>query len=172
MNRLTLRPLRPADEPAARRAHEEMAAEGFDFLLGWDGVSTFDDYLDQLDRQERGEGLESWQVPASFRVADVDGDIVGRVHLRHRLNDRLRQEGGHVGFGVLEAHRRRGFARRILQLACQELAALDVDRVLVTCADDNLASRRVIERSGGQLDDLVPRHGGGSTRRYWIVLRA
>jgi predicted acetyltransferase len=44
-----------------------------------------------------------------------------------------------------------------------------LDRVLVTCSDDNLASIRIIERAGGVLDDVVARPSGGVTRRYWVT---
>jgi predicted acetyltransferase len=48
--------------------------------------------------------------------------------------------------------------------------ALGIDRLLVTCDDDNVASQGVIERCGGVLEDKRGREGGGMTRRYWIDL--
>jgi predicted acetyltransferase len=42
--------------------------------------------------------------------------------------------------------------------------SLGVDRVLVTCDEDNLASARTIERGGGVYEDT--RNG---KRRYWIA---
>jgi len=38
----------------------------------------------------------------------------------------------------------------------------------VTCDDNNAASRRVIERCGGVLEDVRLTESGGTTRRYWI----
>jgi predicted acetyltransferase len=46
---------------------------------------------------------------------------------------------------------------------------LGIDRLLVTCDETNLASRAVIERCGGVLEDARPRDDG-ITRRYWIAL--
>ena len=44
-----------------------------------------------------------------------------------------------------------------------------VDRVLVTCDDDNAASAAMIERCGGVLDnEVTPINGGGLVRRYWV----
>lgn len=43
------------------------------------------------------------------------------------------------------------------------VASLGIHRVLVTCDADNLASRRVIERNGGVLEDQR-----GTKLRYWI----
>jgi predicted acetyltransferase len=46
--------------------------------------------------------------------------------------------------------------------------ALGLDRVLVTCDDENLASARTIERCGGVLEEVRDTELG-HTRRYWIV---
>ena len=43
-----------------------------------------------------------------------------------------------------------------------------VDRVLVTCDDDNEGSFRAIERCGGVLESVVPGADGPRKRRYWI----
>jgi predicted acetyltransferase len=47
--------------------------------------------------------------------------------------------------------------------------SLGVDRVLITCDEDNEASRRIIEHHGGRFENHYrPPHGGTPTRRYWI----
>jgi predicted acetyltransferase len=90
--------------------------------------------------------------------------------LRHALNDDLRRNGGHVGYAVRPAHRRRGYATEILRQSLVVLRALGVERVLVTCDDDNIGSATVIERCGGVLQDVVPAAAADATpiRRYWI----
>jgi predicted acetyltransferase len=40
---------------------------------------------------------------------------------------------------------------------------------LVTCDVDNIASINVIERHGGQLQDVRPGSNGVPKRRYWIT---
>lgn len=47
------------------------------------------------------------------------------------------------------------------------LADLGVDRVPVTCDDDNEPSIRIIEGSGGILENVVATDKG-FTRRYWL----
>src|SRR5262245_31363391 len=43
------------------------------------------------------------------------GKVVGRIALRHHLNDRLREFGGHIGYEVRPSCRRRGIAKEILK---------------------------------------------------------
>jgi GNAT superfamily N-acetyltransferase len=83
----------------------------------------------------------------------VDGaDYLGTVIVRHRLTPALERAGGHIGYHVVPGRRRRGHATQMLaqaKLVCQELG---LSEILVTCAEDNLGSRRVIEANGGALD--------------------
>jgi predicted acetyltransferase len=108
-------------------------------------------------------------VPATFLVADVEGALVGRVSIRHELNDYLARVGGHIGYGVRPRHRRRGFATEILRQALVVARAEGVEPVLVTCDEDNLASATVIERVGGSLEGVSPGPNGVPMRRYWIT---
>jgi predicted acetyltransferase len=47
--------------------------------------------------------------------------------------------------------------------------SVGVERVLVTCDEDNLASAKVIERCGGVFESVVDQPDGGTRLlRYWI----
>ena len=48
-------------------------------------------------------------------------------------------------------------------------AEWSIDRVLITCDDDNPGSRLIIERNGGVLEDVVPQPDRNvPKRRYWV----
>jgi predicted acetyltransferase len=165
---LVLRSLRLDDEAVFRRGHAAMAAEGFTFGLWFEEGMDFADYVSLVDRRGRGLDLTGRLVPSTFLVADVGGEIVGRASIRHELNEFLVQEGGHIGYGVLREHRRRGYATEILRRSLDVTDGLGIDRVLVTCDDDNVGSATVIERCGGVLDSHVTGESGTLMRRYWI----
>jgi len=48
---------------------------------------------------------------------------------------------------------------------------IEEDKILITCADDNIGSYKIIEANGGQLENKVENEDCGEkflTRRYWI----
>lgn len=164
---LALRPLTAADEREAWRAHDELTRDGFAFLPGasrddWQG------YLAHLADERAGVRLRPGRVPATFLVADVDGALVGRVSVRHTLNDALARVGGHIGYAVRPAYRCRGHATAMLRRSLVLVRSVGVESALVTCDDDNVASARVIERCGGVLQDLVTTDDGPPKRRYLV----
>ena len=104
-----------------------------------------------------------WHVPCTT-LWWVDGDAyLGRLAIRHTLNDFLLDVGGHIGYDVRPTRRREGHATAMLRQALPWAHDLGIDRALVTCDEDNLASVRVIEAAGGELEDVR-----GVKRRYWV----
>ncbi|QKE85684.1 GNAT family N-acetyltransferase [Arthrobacter sp. NEB 688] len=109
-------------------------------------------------------------VPCTFLwvVDDARPDEhLGSLAIRHRLTPFLIEIGGHIGYSVRPSARGRGIATEALRLSLPFCRDLGLDEVLVTCSEENLASARVIEASGGVLEDV--RH---LMRRYWIDLDA
>ncbi|UQN29433.1 GNAT family N-acetyltransferase [Brachybacterium kimchii] len=91
------------------------------------------------------------------------GPLLGFLALRHHLNRFLLTQGGHIGYSVRPSARRRGVAGAALAVGLSEAAGLGIDPVLVCCAETNEASRRTIERNGGQYESSIGEH-----RRYWF----
>lgn len=164
---LHLRPLGPDDEDEFLAAHRTMVEEtGFTFALNYDDGMAWDDYVRRLDDIRRGLGLPEDRVPGTFLAVDVSGTIVGRVSIRHELNDWLAAQGGHIGYGILPDHRRRGHATETLRQALVIARSVGVSRSLLCCDDDNVGSATVIERCGGVLESVID-GDDGPFRRYW-----
>jgi predicted acetyltransferase len=72
--------------------------------------------------------------------------------LRHSLNDFLRRLGGHIGYIVVPDHRGRGHATEMLRQGLDLARSMGLEKVLVTCDEGNVASRRTIEKCGGEYE--------------------
>lgn len=165
---MELRALQVEDEAEARAAHAELAAEGFDFLPFHEPSEPWAAYLERIERLSHGDGLASELVPWTDLYGVIDGVVVGRVSVRHRLTEGLLHVGGHIGYGVRRAYRRRGYATELLRAGLRIAHGLGVDPALVTCDDDNVGSAACIERCGGVLEDVRPTTDGSPKRRYWV----
>jgi predicted acetyltransferase len=108
-------------------------------------------------------------VHATYWWIVDDGEVVGSISLRHRLNEFLLQAGGQIGYSVRPSARRRGLASWALGEVLTHARTRGLDRVMISCRDDNPGSARTIERNGGVLED-VRETSLGLTRRYWITL--
>ncbi|MCX5316138.1 GNAT family N-acetyltransferase [Streptomyces sp. NBC_00154] len=97
----------------------------------------------------------------------VEGDrVLGGIALQHGLNDFVLQFG-HIGYGIRPSSRRRGLATWVLGRMLDEARALGLDRVLIICEVDNIASVKTITNHGGVLEDVRDTELG-AVRRYWI----
>lgn len=134
-----------------------------------EGTAT--DWLDQAAAdfgamvEVRSRLRQMWGVPVTELWYVDDDRYLGTVMIRHELTSTLRHEGGHIGYHVVPAERRRGYATAMLAGARDWCKGFGLTRVLLTCDDDNLGSRRVIEANGGILESNTE-----GIRRYWIDL--
>ena len=161
------------EEDEFLRAHRATTPDVPNFLHYYDEGMSFVRYLEVLAERARGENLPPGHVPSTFLFAYDGSRIVGRVSIRRTLNAFLLRVGGHIGYAVVPEFRRRGYATAMLRLAlrvAREQFALD--RVLLTCDDDNVGSIRTIEKNGGVLENVVSGPDlAKPKRRYWIDVR-
>ena len=127
----------------------------------------FDNYCENLEVKDETGGL----VPDStFFCLDEDRNIiVGAVNIRHYLNDALLLNGGHIGDGVRPSERRKGYATRMIRLALDECRKLGIQKVLMVCDKENIASAKTIIKNGGVLENEID-VDGVIEQRYWIEL--
>jgi predicted acetyltransferase len=170
---LVLRVPRKDEEDEFLRAHRATSPEVPSFLHYYREGMPFGRFLEVLADQQRGVNLPPDHVPSTFLFAFVGRRIVGRVSIRHSLNTALERVGGHIGYVVVPEFRRRGYATEMLRQSIEiARSTLGIDRILVTCDDDNVGSMKTIEKNGGVLENVVTGADlAKPKRRYWIKVR-
>ena len=101
----------------------------------------------------------------------ADDAVVGCIELHHTLNESLAVSGGHIGFSVVPAERRKGYATEMLRQMINVAKKLEIDKVLLTCDTDNIGSYKTIEACGGKREQEEPFEPDGEPYyKYWIEL--
>jgi predicted acetyltransferase len=129
----------------------------------------FEAYVETLLSREH-------QPPAEFVCdtvywAHYQGEVVGRISIRHDLNDFLRKAGGHIGYITRPSFRRNGIASEMLRLMLETEKARAIGKLLLTCDAGNAASEKTILKNGGKFEceiDVAP--GRPRKKRFWIEL--
>ncbi len=112
------------------------------------------------------------RVPENVYWAVDANEVVGRIALRHFLNENLKEFGGHIGYEVRPSSRRKGFAKEMLRLLLQTPRAKEIGELLLTCSPDNIASHKTITANGGALTGTAyVEKWQRNTNYYWIDLR-
>lgn len=125
------------------------------------------DLLERGDPALTGPG----RMPEMIYWLIDGGEYIGRVSLRHAVNDWVRTIGGHIGYEIRPSRRRRGYGTLILRLALPHAREMGLTRVLITCDEDNIGSKKIIEANGGRFETAVTVPGHRSRKlRYWIDL--
>ena len=129
----------------------------------------FDYYLEHLEIKEETNG----KVPASvFFLLDEERNILlGAVNIRHYLNESLLKYAGHIGDGIRPSERGKGYGTKLISLALEECKKLGINKVLMVCNKENIASAKTIINNGGILENEILSEKGTIEQRYWINLK-
>jgi predicted acetyltransferase len=161
----------PRYEAAILDAVAEMQAIG-----EWDispnaFAERFDDILREIAAAKDPATAPPGVVPyEDFWLMD-DDTWIGQLTLRLHLNEQFLHSGGHIGYVVRPSKRRCGYGRALLRLGLDQARERGLGRVLLTCNETNIGSRKIIEANGGQLENAVVVTGQADKKlRYWIGL--
>ena len=131
---------------------------------------AYDLFIDQLNMREQGLYEPKTNVPDELYVmVNQQDDFIGVISLRAYLNEHLLAYDGHIGYGIHPKHRKKGYAKVMLKLALDIYKKRQILKVLVTCNEENIASKKVIESCHGVLENKVYKTDG-YILRYWISL--
>lgn len=136
-------------------------------------AANFDEFVKNLstDRGVAHQPYQDWvePVPETILWMVKDGEYMGSVGIRHRLNWHLERLGGHLHFILRPSLRGKGFGKKMLLKAIPFANYLGIEKALITVDPQNTAAQHIIESCGGEMiDDTTATEQFPSRRRYWL----
>jgi predicted acetyltransferase len=143
---------------------------GTSFGRGETDLKTF---LQQCRDAESLDKVPADLVPQStFWLVAANKNVIGIVRVRHRLNERLLQYGGNIGYYVRPSERGNGYGKMLLRCGLEKFRLLGGRRALLTVNPLNIASKHIVLANGGVQDgqgiDPISRE---IVDRFWIELK-
>lgn len=165
--KIELRPLSETDGQDIFEMIQEigLGENGFTTNFPESSYEDFKSSLPGLIEISHGNHLPDGYVPQTIYWMFIDDRPVGYGKLRHRLNEKLLKYGGHVGYIVRPSERGKGYGILFLRELMKAAKLIGIQKLLITCDEDNMRSRRVVERNSGKLEEIE-----NGICRYWIEL--
>lgn len=145
-------------------------------INGSGGLDRYEDYNEWLIKVENDldiPNIPEDRVPANtyFFVRTSDDKILGMINIRHKLNEFLQNEGGHIGYSIRPTERKKGYGSLMLKLGLEKCREINLNKVLITCDKSNIASAKVIQNNNGILEnEIYSKTFSEVIQRYWIYL--
>ena len=139
---------------------------------GLDRIKDFDKWLEKVQNDLSIDTIDKNRIPATkyLTIRKSDKKIVGNLQIRHLLNEKLLNYGGHIGDSIRPSERRKGYATEQIRLALKKCKELGIDRVLMDCDKNNIGSAKAIQNNGGILENEIYVKNE-LVQRYWISLK-
>ncbi|MGP4071540.1 GNAT family N-acetyltransferase [Piscibacillus sp. B03] len=130
----------------------------------------YEAFVERWQNESQGVIREGWVANTTYFLVNDEGRILGSCNIRHDLNEKLLQIGGHVGYGVRPTERGKGHATFMLKACLNRLQEMGIKKALITCNEGNIGSKKVIVNNGGVQDQSFTEDDGTVVNRFWIEL--
>ena len=140
------------------------------------GTGGLDRYLEnyqgwlELIEKDKTRILNEERVPSeTYYLVNEQNNILGMLNIRLQLNEKLKEYGGHIGYGIRPSERRKGYNKINLYLGLLRCQELGLKEVLLDCRSDNEGSYRTMEALGGiRIKEYYSETHGYNVYRYLI----
>lgn len=134
---------------------------------------SYEEWLNDCEADKTVEERNpDWANATNYLLVDENNHVYGISQIRHSLKGQLINIGGNIGYAIRPTERRKGYGTIQLQLLLEKAKVLGLNKVLVTCRENNIGSKKTIENCLGEQDTSAPsKHPNIMELRYWINIR-
>lgn len=136
-------------------------------------IDNGEEYVKKCMDYEKPETLPEGRVIATqfLFIRRSDNRLVGMIQVRHYFNDYLEKFGGNIGYSIRPGERRKGYGKEMLKSVLPFCRNIGLERVLITCLEDNIGSEKTILANGGVYESTVYEPNENvNLKRFWIEL--
>ncbi|MGT2911269.1 GNAT family N-acetyltransferase [Streptococcus cameli] len=118
------------------------------------------DYIEDLPKaiaagqqSEIKEEGQTWSTYSTY-YAFIDGEIAGFIRCFWEADNPMVQNLGQLGYMSSPSYRRQGVVEKLIAFAMAQFVEKGFRRIFLVADKENLASRSLIEKMGGQLEQI------------------
>ncbi len=116
----------------------------------------------------------SGRLPTSEYELFDENINVGKIQIRHKPSHGVgipESMASHVYYEILSEYRSKGYGKQILALGLEEAKKIGLAEISITCMEDNIGSKKIIEANEGVFveDAMIPEEGK-KMLKYRILL--
>lgn len=136
------------------------------------GIIDFSAYVQGLLDAEQGVNIACGYAPCYHYWLINHDIIIGAIRIRYDIEDKfLALEAGHIGYDIAPSFRGQGYGTKMLAFALPLARELGIKSAIIVADENNLASRKMIEANGGQLQSVkYSKMSGVTLAKYEIDL--
>ena len=133
---------------------------------------SFEEVLEKnlnMEYEECAKKEKRSQSKTFLLIRKNDNKIVGSINVRWNLSKEMLNFGGHIGYGIRPTERRKGYNKINLYLGLIEAKKLGLEKVMLDCDVNNIASDKTLKALGGILTKTeIDPSDGILTNVYWF----
>lgn len=148
------------------RELDELNEEPVPFILKFK-ENNFCDLIKKIKNFSKGIGIpEGFVAHSTYWLLNAN-KIIGVANIRHKLTEKLKYNGGIIGYGIRPSERKKGYGTILLKLALMKANEMNIDNILITCNKSNIPSSKIIIKNGGEFDseEIIDNE---IMQRFWI----
>ena len=145
----------------------DFQVRGFKIVGMFEKIETVEQMRNKI--KELKELSDSDPCEREFYWIMRNDNPIGVITLRPALNGFWLHNAGHIGIAIDKPYRRQNYGTEAFKKMCKKANdEYDIKDIITMASIDNIASRTMIEKSGGEYWDTITASDGEKLARYWI----